>query len=74
MKQQQKLQDAQHLQLSTYQDMLQQTLAWLTSMEKQTKTEPSSWTSIQEVRGKLLKHKTTYQEILGHKRVIEGRS
>lgn len=72
-KEQQKLQDAQTLQLSGYQDMLQQTLAWLNSMEKQTKTEPSSWTSIQEVRGKVLKHKTTYQEVLAHKRVIEGR-
>lgn len=74
MKQQQKLQDAQSLQLSSYQDMLQQTLAWLDSMEKQTKTEPSSWTSIQEVKGKLLKHKTTYQEILSHKRIIEGKT
>lgn len=73
MKQQQKLQDAQSLQLSSYQDMLQQALAWLDSMEKQAKTEPSSWTSIQEVRGKLLKHKTTYQEILAHKRVMEGK-
>lgn len=72
MKQQQKLQDAQSLQLSSYQDMLQQTLAWLDSMEKQTTTEPASWTSIQEVRGKLLKHKTSCQEILAHKRVIEG--
>lgn len=73
VKQQQKLQDAQSLQLSSYQDMLQQTLAWLDSMEKQTKTEPSSWTSIQEVRGKLLKHKTTHQEIVAHKRIIEGK-
>lgn len=73
MKQQQKLQDAQVLQLSSYQDMLQQVWAWLDSMENQAKTEPASWTSIQEVRGKLLKHKTTYQEILAHKRVIEGK-
>ncbi|VEN42511.1 unnamed protein product, partial [Callosobruchus maculatus] len=72
IKEQQKLQDAQSLQLSSYQDMLQQALAWLDSMEKQVKLEPSSWTSIQEVRGKLLKHKTTYQEILSHKRIIEG--
>ncbi|KAJ8930094.1 hypothetical protein NQ314_017138, partial [Rhamnusium bicolor] len=72
IKEQQKLQDAQSLQLSSYQDMLQQALIWLDSMEKLVKIEPSSWTSIQEVRGKLLKHKTTYQEILSHKRVIEG--
>lgn len=73
MKQQQKLQDAQSLQFSSYQDMLQQALTWLNAMEKQTKTEPASWTSIQEVRGKLLKHKTTFQEILAHKRVMEGK-
>ncbi|XP_074030429.1 muscle-specific protein 300 kDa isoform X10 [Leptinotarsa decemlineata] len=72
VREQQKLQDAQSLQLSNYQDMLQQALAWLDAMEKQVKIEPSSWTSIQEVRGKLLKHKTTYQEILTHKRSIEG--
>lgn len=72
MKQQQKRQDAQSLQLSSYQDVLQQALAWLDSMEKQVTIDPSTWTSVQEVRGKLLRHKTTCQEILSHKRVIEG--
>ncbi|KAG5889994.1 hypothetical protein JTB14_035906 [Gonioctena quinquepunctata] len=72
VREQQKLQEVQSLQLSNYQDMLQQALAWLDSIEKQVKVEPSSWTSTQEVRGKLLKHKTTYQEILAHKRFIEG--
>lgn len=52
--------------------MLQQTLAWLDSMEKVVQIDPSSWTSIQEVRGKLLKHKTALQEIVSHKRIIEG--
>lgn len=69
---QQKLQDAQSLQLSSYQEMLQQTLAWLDSMEKLIQADPYTWTSIQEVRSKLLKHKTTLQEILSHKRIIEG--
>lgn len=72
IKNQQKLQDAQSLQLSSYQEMLQQTLTWLDSMEKLIKIDPSSWLSIQDVRSKLLKHKTTYQEILSHKRIIEG--
>lgn len=41
-------------------------------MEKVIQTDPSSWTSIQEVKGKLLKHKTALQEISSHKRIIEG--
>ncbi|XP_060527804.1 muscle-specific protein 300 kDa isoform X12 [Cylas formicarius] len=69
---QQKLQDAQSMQLSSYQDQLQQTLAWLDSMEKIVKLDSSSWNSVQEVRGKLLKQKTTLQEIIPHKRIIEG--
>ncbi|XP_072386756.1 muscle-specific protein 300 kDa isoform X12 [Diabrotica undecimpunctata] len=72
VKQQQKLQESQTLQLANYQDLLQQALSWLDSIEKQVKLEPSSWTSIQEVRAKLLKHKTTQQEIITHKRFIEG--
>lgn len=72
IKEQQKLQDAQSLQLSNYQEMLQQTLAWLDSMENQVKIDPSTWVSVQEVRSKLLKHKATAQEILSHKRIIEG--
>lgn len=72
IKGQQKLQDAQSLQLSSYQEMLQQTLAWLDSMEKLIQPDSSTWISIQEVRAKLLKHRTTMQEILSHKRIIEG--
>lgn len=72
IKEQQKLQDAQSLQLSSYQEMLQQTLAWLDSMEKAIQIDASSWTSIQEVRGRLLKHRTALQEIVSHKRVIEN--
>lgn len=66
------MQEAQTLQLSTYQEMLQQTLAWLDSTEKQVKLDTASWISIQDIRGKLLKQKTALQEIVPHKRVIEG--
>lgn len=72
IKDQQKLHDAQSLQLSSYQEMLQQTLSWLDSMEKAIQIESSSWTSVQEVRARLLKHKTVLQEIVSHKRVIEN--
>jgi nesprin-1 len=72
IKEQQKLQDAQSLQLSSYQDMLQQTLVWLDTMEKQIQVDPASWVSIQEVRSKLLKHRTIHQEIVSHKRIIDG--
>ncbi|KAI4462171.1 muscle-specific protein [Holotrichia oblita] len=72
IKEQQKLQDAQSSNLSSYQDMLQQVLAWLDSMEKVVQAEPSTWSTIQEIRVKLLKHRTTYQEIISHKKVIDG--
>lgn len=72
IKEQQKLQDAQTLQWSSYQEMLQQTLTWLDAMEKSIQMDPSAWSSAQEVRAKLLKHKTTQQEIVSHKRIIEG--
>lgn len=72
IKGQQKLQETQSLQLSSYQEMLQQTLAWLSSMEKAIHADPTAWTSAQEVRSRLLKHKTALQEIVSYKRVIEG--
>ncbi|GLH12194.1 Uncharacterized protein GBIM_16929 [Gryllus bimaculatus] len=73
IKEQQKRHDAQSLQWSSYQETLQQTLAWLDSMEKALLHDPlSSWSSTQEIRSKLLKHKTTLQEVITHKRVIEA--
>lgn len=72
IKEQQKLQDAQSLQWSSYQEMLQQTLSWLDTMEKALELDPSAWSSAQEVRAKLFKHKATYQEVLSHKRIIEA--
>ncbi|KAK2588097.1 hypothetical protein KPH14_004158 [Odynerus spinipes] len=70
---QQKKQDAQSLQWSTYQETLQQTLLWLDNMERAIKQDPPIvWSSLQEIRSKLLKNKTLHQEILAHKRIIEG--
>nr|XP_050869210.1 muscle-specific protein 300 kDa [Vespula vulgaris] len=70
---QQKKQDAQSLQWSTYQETLQQTLLWLNAMERAIKQDPPvMWPSLQEIRSKLLKNKTLHQEILAHKRIIEG--
>jgi hypothetical protein len=39
---------------------LQQTLAWLDAMEKTLQQDPAGlWSSTQEIRSKLLKHKVT---------------
>jgi nesprin-1 len=60
IKEQQKRQDAQSLQWSSYQETLQQTLAWLDAMEKTLQQDPAAfWSSTQEIRSKLLKHKVT---------------
>ncbi|KAF5292004.1 hypothetical protein FQA39_LY14121 [Lamprigera yunnana] len=69
---QQKLKNVQSQQLSSYQDMLQQTLAWLSNMEKAIQIDSSAYNSIQEVKSKLLKHKAALQEISSYKRIIEG--
>lgn len=68
----QKQQEAQTLQWSSYQDVLQQILLWLDSMENVIEQEnPSTWISTQEIRSKLFKYKAILQEITSHKRVIE---
>ncbi|EZA53954.1 Nesprin-1 [Ooceraea biroi] len=70
---QQKKQDAQSLQWSSYQETLQQILGWLDTMERAVKQDSSTvWSSLQEIRSRLLKLKTLHQEILAHKRIIEG--
>ncbi|XP_012271233.1 nesprin-1 isoform X8 [Orussus abietinus] len=70
---QQKKQDAQSLRWSSYRETLQQILAWLDTMERSVKQDSSTvWPSVQEIRSKLLKSKTMHQEILAHKRIIEG--
>ena len=42
-------------------------------MDKVVQAELSSLTALQEVKVKLLKHKTTQQEIISHKKIIDGR-
>ncbi|XP_054006700.1 muscle-specific protein 300 kDa isoform X2 [Hylaeus anthracinus] len=70
---QQKKQDAQSLQWSNYQETLQQILAWLDAMERSAKQDSSiAWSSLQEIKSKLLKSKAMHQEILAYKRIIEG--
>ncbi|XP_018395829.1 PREDICTED: nesprin-1 isoform X2 [Cyphomyrmex costatus] len=70
---QQKKQDAQSLQWSSYQETLQQILTWLDTMERAVKQDSSMmWSSLPEIRSKLLKLKTLHQEILAYKRLIEG--
>lgn len=69
---QQKLQDAQSLQLSSYQEMLQQTLAWLEYMEKAVQVNPATWSNMQEVKAKLMKQKNNLQDVISHKKVVEG--
>lgn len=55
---QQKKQDAQSLQWSSYQETLQQILTWLDTMERAVKQDSSIvWSSLQEIRSKLLKLK-----------------
>lgn len=70
--QQQKEYESQTLQWSSYQDVLQQTLAWLDEKEKIIDSEEKAvLNSAQEIKSKLLKNKTLLQEIYSHKRVIE---
>ncbi|XP_059468655.1 muscle-specific protein 300 kDa isoform X2 [Neocloeon triangulifer] len=69
---QQKKHEAETMQWSSYNEMLQQTLAWLDNMEKSLQNEPTAWsTSTQELRSKLLKQKAVLQDVLSHKRIIE---
>lgn len=55
---QQKKQDAQSLQLFSYQETMQQILTWLDMMERAVKQDSSiAWSSLQEIKSKLLKLK-----------------
>ncbi|XP_033150837.1 nesprin-1 [Drosophila busckii] len=68
-----KQQQAQTVQLSSYQDILTQLLNWLEQQEKQLQLEqPASWTSAQEIRSKIYKYKAANQDIASHKRVLEA--
>ena len=68
----QKRQDAQLQHWSSYQDSLIQLTSWLDSMEAASKQEQVNWLSITEVRSRLLKFKTSLQDINSHKRFIEN--
>lgn len=68
-----KRQEAQTVQLSSYQDILGQTVNWLDQVEKLIHNEnPATWTSAQEIRSKLYKYKATNQDINSHKRIVEA--
>lgn len=56
---QQKKQEAVSLQWASYQETLNQTLAWLSQMEAGLACDPGSWSSTQEIRSKLLKNKVS---------------
>lgn len=69
----QKKQEAQTVQLSSYQDNLAQVVNWLDQVEKAIQNEnPSSWINAQEIRSKLYKFKATQQDINSHKRIVEA--
>lgn len=70
---QQKKQDAQSLQWTSYQETLQQISAWLDNMERAMNQDSSTaWSTLPEIRSKLLKCKMLHQEILAHKRIVEA--
>lgn len=72
IKEHQKLQEAHTVQWSSYNDLMQQVLAWLDSMEKIVQGETGTGSSSsQELKAKLSKYKANLQEILTHKRLIE---
>ncbi|XP_055538750.1 muscle-specific protein 300 kDa isoform X3 [Wyeomyia smithii] len=65
--------DVRTVQWSSYQDILQQLLAWLNATEnKIDANESQSWTSTQEIRSKLFKYKALLQEITSQKRMIDS--
>jgi len=68
----QKKQVSEAQQLSSYDDSLQQTLAWITQMEISTGSETPNWLSIPEIKSKMMKLKGTLQDCMSHKRVVEG--
>ncbi|XP_025834538.1 nesprin-1 isoform X2 [Agrilus planipennis] len=72
LEKQQKLQDAHALQISSYQEQLQQVQAWLDTMEKTLQIDTSTWVTINEVKAKLLKHKAIHQEIVSYRKAIDS--
>ncbi|KAF2357498.1 Spectrin repeat [Trinorchestia longiramus] len=68
----QRKQDVQMQQSSALQDSIASAKSWLESIEKVQLSEPSNWLSVQEIRSRLLKQKSTLQEIVAHKRVLDS--
>ena len=68
----QKRQDAQLQHWTSYQDSVTQLTSWLEGMEAAGQQEQVNWLSVQETRSRLLKYKTTLQDIISHKRFIEA--
>ncbi|ETN58450.1 calmin [Anopheles darlingi] len=65
--------DVRSIQWSSYQDVMQQVLAWLDATERKIEpNESQSWNSTQEIRSKLFKYKAILQEISGHRRIIDS--
>ncbi|XP_055711373.1 muscle-specific protein 300 kDa isoform X7 [Phlebotomus papatasi] len=68
----QKRQQSQNMQWSNYKDTLQQAIQWLDVVEKGLqKDQASVSTTNQEIKAKLMKLKSTGQDISAHKRLIE---
>lgn len=62
-----------NLHWSNYVEALQQSLAWLESIENKLQQETGKpWQSTQDLRSKLFKLKTILQEIMSHKRFVDA--
>ena len=74
LSEQHKCQEQQMQRLSTYQDGILQIGVWLDAMEKCVANDQSGLqaASLQEIRSHLLKQKTFLQDVLTHKRQVEG--
>ena len=69
---QQKKQDTQLQNWSSYQDSLIQLTSWLDNMESTSKQDQINWLNISEVKTRVLKFKTYLQDVISHKRFIEN--
>lgn len=74
LSEQHKCQEQQLQRLSSYQDGIVQIGVWLDTMEKCVANDQSGLqaASLQEIRSHLLKQKTFLQDVLTHKRQVEG--
>lgn len=59
-------------QWTSFQENLQQTLAWLAQMEKSATGDTPNWMSIPDARSKLMKAKASLQDAISHKRIVEN--